>query len=142
MIREILKKYRNAAKKKKWDDFVREQSEKSVRRKPKRVGVPENMRGTLFAIRNKRLAIREAALRHVSIIVTYTKITDGTTKLYEVNPVEWKYKKLKNGYRKVLYVYDKNDNKQIKNFVLRNIGNVIITDRKFVPFPGYPVKIK
>jgi len=33
--------------------------------------------GTLFAKRNVRLAIREAALRRVTIVVLYKKVTTG-----------------------------------------------------------------
>lgn len=132
-------------KKRDWSTFLSEETEKAPRRKPARTkeSKPEKMIGTLYARRNKRVTIREAALRKVSIIVTYKKVTTGETKKYEVNPIEWKFRKLKSGRRKVLYVEDKNDKrkrKQIKNFVLRNIKNVVLTDRKFKS--RWPVKIK
>ena len=111
---------RMASKKKDWSDFVQEQEKKAPKRKPVKAGVPENMRGSLYAIRNKRLTIREGALRRVSIIITYTKITTGETKKYEVNATSWKFKRLKVGYRKVLFAYDKGERKQLKNFVLKN----------------------
>ena len=59
---------RIASKKKDWSNFIEEQEKKAPKRKPVRAGTPENLRGSLFAIRNKRLAIREGALRRVSII--------------------------------------------------------------------------
>ena len=144
MPRDVVDNLRGrlASRKRSWADFVKEQEKKAPKRKPVKVGVPENMRGTLYAIRNKRLAIREGALRKVSVIITYTKITTGETKKYEVNPTSYRYKKLKNGYRKVLFAYDKGEKKRLKNFVLRNIKNVVLTDRKFKPDARYPVEIK
>lgn len=133
---------RIASRKKDWSSFIEEQEKKAPKRKPVRTVVPEKMRGTLFAIRNKRLTIREGALRRVSIIITYKKITTGEIKKYEVNPVSYRYKKLRAGFRKVLYAYDKGEKKQLKNFVLRNIKNVALTDRKFRPDSRYPIEIK
>jgi len=94
--------------------------------------------GTLFAMRNKRLAIREAALRLSEIVITYRKTTTGETKKYVVAPYEWKYRRLRVGLRKMLYAYDMRD-KHIKSFAQRNIRNVAITDRKFRP--KWPVRI-
>ena len=125
-----------------YSDFlkhVEKVEKKAPRRKPVRTQ-PEVMVGTLFAKRNTRLSIREAALRSVSIVITYVKITTGERKKYEVNPIEIKYRKLKKGFRKVLYAEDKAEKKQIKCFVLGSIQHVAITDRKFKS--EYPVLIK
>jgi len=118
-------------------EFLAKVEEQAPKRQPRRVGVKPKT-GTLFAIRNKRITIREAALRRVQIVITYKKITTGETKRYVVAPYEWKYIRLKTGLRKVLYAYDMKD-RHIKSFVQRNVRNVALTDRKFVP--KWPVRI-
>ena len=119
--------------------FIADQELKAKKRKPKRTG--EKMRtGTLFAGRNKRLAIREAALRTVQIIIRYKKITNGETKKYIVAPYSYRYRMTRNGRRKMLFAYDMED-KRIKGFVLKGIKNVSITDRKFRPKNGWAVEI-
>ena len=117
--------------------FIREQVKMAPRRKPKRVGKPPAY-GTLYALRNKRLAIREAALRQVQVILTYTKITTGETKQYIVACYSYRYRKLRLGVKKLLFAYDMND-KHIKGFVLSNIRKVALTDRRFRPL--WPVEI-
>ena len=118
-------------------DFISEQEEKAPRRKPKRVGKTPAY-GTLYALRNTRMAIREGALRMVQIILTYRKETNGETKKYVVCPYEWKYRRLKSGIRKMLYAYDVKD-RHIKSFVGNNIKKVALTDRIFRPM--WPVLI-
>ena len=125
--------------------FFEEQQQKGAKRRPMKAGKPKA--GTLFAIRNKRLAIREAALREPprQVIITYTKTTTGETKKYLVAPYEYSYRRLRAGLRKVLYVVDMEDSQKgrrgrTKSFVVRNIRNVVITDRTFRP--RYPMKIK
>lgn len=110
--------------------FIEKQELKAVKRKPVRTKATPI--GTLYAMRNKRLVIREAALRKVQVILHYRKITTGEHKTYIVAPYEWKYRKLKIGLRKVLYAYDMKD-KHIKSFVQINITRAILTDRKFKP---------
>jgi len=119
--------------------FMDRMEKAAKRRKPSRVG--KNLKdivGTLAAKRNKRLAIREAALRGVQVVLRYTKITTGETKRYTVAPYSYRYRKLKVGRRKVFYAYDMRD-KHIKSFVLRNIQNVFLTDRRYRP--RWPVEI-
>jgi predicted DNA-binding transcriptional regulator YafY len=117
--------------------FIKEMEAVAHRRKPVRTNVQPT--GTLFAIRNKRIAIREAALRLVQIVIAYTKTTTKETRRYVVAPYEMKYRRLRAGRRKMLWAYDMND-RHIKSFVLNNVRNVSLTDRKFVP--KWPVKIK
>lgn len=119
------------------ESFIVMMEAKAPRRKPKRVG-HKPAYGTLFAIRNKRLAIREAALRKVQVIISYVKITNSEFGKWTVCPYEWKYRKLRIGRKIVLYAYDMED-KHIKSFVQTNIRNVALTDRKFVP--KWPIKI-
>lgn len=117
--------------------FISEQERKAPRRKAKRVGYKPKS-GTLFAIRNKRLSIREAALRLVQIVLTYKKTTTGETKKYVVASYSYRHRRLKVGRRKMLFAYDMKA-KHIKGFAMRNIRNVAITDRKFRP--KWPVEI-
>jgi predicted DNA-binding transcriptional regulator YafY len=111
--------------------FIAEQEGKAQRRRPRRTGEKPRV-GTLFARRNKRLAIREAALRNAQIIIRYKKTTTGETKKYIVAPYSYRYRDTKRGKRKMLFAYDMED-KRIKGFVLKEIRNVVITDRKFTP---------
>jgi hypothetical protein len=117
--------------------FIKEMEKLAPRRKPKRVGKTPAY-GTLYALRNVRMSIREGALRLVQIIITYTKITTGETKRYVVAPYSYRYRKLRIGVRKMLFAYDMAD-KHIKGFVLANIKRVALTDRKFRP--KWPVEI-
>jgi len=119
-------------------DFIKQQEAKAARRKPVRTR-PVKVRGTLYAMRNKRLAIREAALRERQIIIKYVKTTTGELKKYIVAPMSWRYRKLKVGRRKMLYAQDVKA-RHVKSFALRNIRNVAITDRKY-PVLKYPVEI-
>jgi predicted DNA-binding transcriptional regulator YafY len=117
--------------------FIADQEEKAPKRRPRRTGMRPST-GTLFASRNKRLAIREAALRNAQLVITYTKTTTNETKKYVVAPYEFKYLRLKVGRRKMLYAYDMKA-KHIKSFALRNVKKVAITDRKFRP--KWPIRI-
>ena len=118
-------------------DFIAIQEEKAPKRKPKRVGKTPAY-GTLYALRNTRMAIREAALRLVQVIITYRKETTGETKKYVVCTYSYRYRRLKSGLKKMLFAYDMQD-KHIKGFVLGNIRKVALTDRKFRP--RWPVEI-
>jgi hypothetical protein len=118
-------------------DFIATQEEKAPRRKPKRVGKTPAY-GTLYALRNTRMAIREGALRLVQIIINYTKETTGESKKYVVAPYSYRYRRLKGGLRKLLFAYDMED-KHIKGFLIGNVKKVALTDRKFTPM--WPVEI-
>lgn len=113
------------------EKFIAEQEEKAPRRLPVRTGYKPPY-GTLFASRNWRVTIREAAYREVQVVLTYHKTTTGETNRYVVAPYEWKYRRTKRGIRKVLYAYDMED-KHIKSFVHTNIRRAVLTDRKFRP---------
>jgi predicted DNA-binding transcriptional regulator YafY len=117
--------------------FIAEQEEKAPRRKPKRVGKTPAY-GTLYALRNVRMSIREAALRLAQLLLTYQKETTGETKKYIVAPYSYRYRRLKSGIRKLLFAYDFED-RHIKGFVVGNIKKAAITDRKFRPM--WPVEI-
>jgi len=118
-------------------DFIAEQAKKAPRRKPKRVGKKPPY-GTLYALRNVRLAIREACLRLVQVILTYKKETTNETKQYIVACYSYRYRRLKSGVKKLLFAWDMED-KRIKGFVVRNIRKVALTDRKYRP--KWPVEI-
>ena len=118
-------------------EFVSEMERKAPKRKPKRVGVKPAY-GTLYALRNTRLTIREACLRLVQVILTYHKTTTGETKKYVVAPYSYRYRRLRGGLKKMLFAFDMEEN-HIKGFVVRNIRKVALTDRKFRP--KWPVEI-
>lgn len=117
--------------------FISEQEAKAPKRKPKRVGKSPAY-GTLYALRNTRMAIREGALRMVQIILLYQKETTGETGKYIVCPYSYRYRRLKKGMKKLLFAYDM-DARHIKGFVIGNIKKVALTDRKFRPM--WPVEI-
>ena len=97
--------------------------------------------GTLLAKRNRNIAIIEATIRKTYVVIEYIKITTGEYEAYKVIPMEWKYRELKIGRKKVLYAQDMNDNYQIKSFVHMNIQRVMIGRKKVMPNGGFPVKI-
>lgn len=110
--------------------FIEKMEDVAGRRKP--VRTMAQPKGTLFAIKNKRITIREGAMRNVQIIITYVKETTSETKKYVVAPYSYRYRRLKMGRKKMLFAWDMEDN-HIKGFVLNNIRNVALTDRKFTP---------
>jgi len=125
----------------KFGDFktFAEKIEKSAPKR-KNVRAKAKMIGTLFAKRNIRIAIREAALRSVSVVILYKKVTNSEVKRYEAIPLSYRYRKTKAGLRKVLFLQDVREKKQVKYFVMRNILKVAITDRKVKP--DWNVEIK
>ena len=118
------------------EEFIRKEEERAPRRRPARTREP--ITGTLRAIRNKRVAIREAALRLTQIVMTYRKTTTNETKKYIVAPYSYRYRRTRAGIRKMFFAYDMKD-RHIKGFVVRNIRNIVLTDRKFRP--KWPVEI-
>lgn len=120
-----------------FEKFAEKVETKAKKRKPIKTKV--QVTGTLFAQRNKRIAIREAALRGVSLVVLYKKVTTGEVKRYEVIPISWRYRKTKAGMRKVIFLQDVRDKKQLKYFVLKNIIRAVPTDRKVKS--DWPVEI-
>ena len=120
-----------------FEKFAEKVEQKAKKRKP--VKTKAKVTGTMFAQRNKRVAIREAALRGVSLVVLYKKVTTGEIKKYEVIPISWRYRKTKLGIRKVIFLQDVRDSKQLKYFVVKNIIRAVLTDRKIKP--SWPVEI-
>jgi len=108
-----------------------QEEERAPRRRPARAKVKPRS-GTLFAIKNRRLAIREGALRKVQLIITFKKTTTGEVKKYVIAPYSYRYRMLRVGRRKQLMGYDMSA-KHIKGFAIRNIRNVVLTNRKFKP---------
>ena len=80
-------------------EFILKMEKMAPHRKPKRVGYKPAY-GTLYALRNTRMSIREGALRKVQIIISYIKI-NGERKKYIVCPYSYRYRKLKQGVRKL-----------------------------------------
>lgn len=117
--------------------FAENVEKQAPKRKP--IKTKTKMTGTLFAKRNQRVAIREACLRKVSVIILYKKVTNNDIKRYEVIPLSYRYRKTKAGLRKVLFLQDVREKKQVKYFVLRNIIKIALTDRKVKS--DWPVEI-
>ena len=154
----ILSNYENR-KKTEFSNYIKRvegmaQKRKAIHTTPQTVG-------TLFAKRNKRIALLETSKRGVDAIITYVKIGDSGTgknlvdkadnqiatytssdlKKYRIVPLEWKMRKLKMGYRKVLWAQDILDNYRTKSFVLTNIQKVAIGSRMVKPKFGFLNKI-
>lgn len=98
--------------------------------------------GTLLAKRNRNISIIEAVARGTYIVIEYVKITDNSFDRYKIIPLEWSFRDLKIGRRKVLYAQDMNDQFRTKSFVHVNIQRVLIGKKKQVPFGGFRQKIK
>lgn len=121
-------------KKSKFGDFqvfAAKVEKMATKRKP--VKTKAKIVGTLFAKRNSRVAIRQSALRGVSVVILYKKVTTGEVKRYEVICLSYRYRRTKLGLRKVLFLQDVRDGKRVKYFVMRNIVKVALTNRKVHP---------
>ena len=113
---------------------------KKIKRKDMKHNSSSYKTGTLMAKRNRSVAIIEASRRRTYVVLTYIKITDDIKESYKVIAMEWKYRKLKSGFKKVLYAQDMNEEYRVKSFVHINIQNVLIGRQKVTPV-GFPVKI-
>ena len=111
--------------------------DRKLNRKPFKV--KRDILGTLSAKRNSRIAIREAALRGVTMIILYRREQNGQVKRYEVVPLSYRFRRLKRGLRKVLFCQDINEKGQVKFFLMRNIFKVALTKKKSKP--KWPVEI-
>jgi hypothetical protein len=120
------------------DAWISGQEKKAPRRKNTVTTKPS--RGTIAAIRNKNIALREAVRRKTprQVIITYTKTTTKETKKYICAPYSFRMRRLRVGWRKMLYLWDMEE-KRTKSFAMRNIRKVAITDRVFVP--KWPIEI-
>ena len=130
-----------ALKKSKFGDFqafAEKVQRMATKRKP--VKTKAKITGTMFAKRNSRVAIRQSALRGVSVVILYKKVTTGQVKRYEAICLSYRYRRTKRGLRKVLFLQDVRDGKHVKYFVMRNIIKVALTDRKVQP--DWPIEIK
>ena len=97
--------------------------------------------GTLLAKRNRNIAIIEATARETYVVIEYVKITTNEFTSYKIIPMDWKFRELKMGRKKVLYAQDMNDRFQIKSFVHTNIQRVMIGRKKVHPVNGFKQKI-
>lgn len=119
--------------------FLAQVDRLAATRKPVRTRA--DIKGTLAAKRNFRIAIREAALRGVTCVILYRKTTANEVKRYEVIPTEYAYKRMKGGLlRKILWVQDVRDDKRTKSLYLRNILKAVLTDRRLKS--KWPIKIR
>lgn len=138
---QIIQVAPQTPKKSKFGDFeafAAKVQQQAPKRKP--VRTKAKITGTMFAKRNSRVAIRQSALRGVSVVILYKKVTTGQVKRYEAICLSYRYRRTKRGLRKVLFLQDVRDEKQVKYFVMRNIIKVALTDRKVQP--DWPIEIK
>ena len=119
-------------------EFVRKVEQENKKKKPTKTQV--DIRGSLYSKRNYRIAIREAALRGVTCILLYKKITTKRLKRFEVIPLSYRTRKLKEGVRKMLFLEDVRVKFQIKHFAMRYIQRAALTERKITPH--WPVEIR
>ena len=111
-----------------------------IKRKDMKVNVFTYKTGTLLAKRNRSIAIMEAVARNTYVVIEYVKITTNELKTYKIIPLEWKFRELKVGRRKVLYAQDMNEQFRTKSFVHVNIQRVMIGRKKELSVK-YPQKI-
>ena len=111
-----------------------------IKRKDMKVNVSTYRTGTLLAKRNRSIAIMEAVARNTYVVIEYVKITTNELNTYKIIPLEWSFRELKVGRRKVLWAQDMNDRYQTKSFVHINIQRVMIGRKKEFPVQ-YPQKI-
>ena len=140
-VPQITQSVSKAPKKSKFGDFqafAAKVEKMATKRKP--VKTKAKIIGTMFAKRNSRVAIRQSALRGVSVVILYKKVTTGQVKRYEAICLSYRYRRTKRGLRKVLFLQDVRDGKHVKYFVMRNIIKVALTDRKVQP--DWPIEIK
>jgi len=120
-------------------EFVLKQQQKVRKPLVKKKIVNDFSKNPLFSSRSKRLAIRNAAMNKLQIVVVYRKTTTNVTKKYTVCPYSYRYKRLKVGTRKMLFAYDIVD-KHIKQYALTNIKSVTMTTKNFSP--KWPIEIR
>ena len=73
----------------------------------------------------------QATKEDKAITFNYTSIINNQTKQYTVMPLEIKNRILKNGNNLVLYGEDVNDGNRTKSFVINNIDNIEINNKRF-----------
>ena len=73
----------------------------------------------------------QATKEDKAITFNYTSIINNQTKQYTVMPLEIKNRILKNGNNLVLYGEDVNDGNRTKSFVINNIDNIKINNKRF-----------
>ena len=102
-----------------------------TKRRPKRK--PAEREKRVLQSRDKRMRILDSANRHRRIVIKYRKITTGEVKKYEVEPYSYRYRMLRSGMKKLLFAHDVVNDHHIKGFVMRNILDVRVTDKRFRP---------
>jgi len=114
--------------------FFGEQEQKTRDIRPRKSLFPKE--GSLFASRNRNLAIREANRRKRKILIVYRNLK-GEQKSYELEAYSFRFEKTSQGFRKMLYAWDENENNtrkpSVKKFFWTKIRNIAISDDTFEP---------
>lgn len=76
--------------------------------------------------------LRWAGKRKLKIRMKYMRIQDGRVKTYTVEPYSFRYRKTRDGVRKMFFAYHVL-HRRIHGFVLRNILEISVLDKSFKP---------
>ena len=85
-----------------------------------------------------RVTLRDAALKHRVVRITYKKTTTGEVNVYQIEPYSFRYLRMNVGVRKSLFGFDVKE-KRIKSFAMRNITKIEMTGSSFPP--RWPIEI-
>ena len=88
--------------------------------------------GRRFGKREALIAIRWAAKRRYKVRIKYTRIQDGMTKTYVIEPYSFRYRRTRDGVRKMLFAYH-GVHRRIHGFVTRNILSAKVLKETFQP---------
>ena len=94
--------------------------------------------------RGREISLREAAVRHRRVLITYTK-KDGASGIYLVEPYSIRHKRGRVGWIKTLYGWGRNvqdaaSGEKLRQFTFSSIQQVIVTNEVFSP--RWPVEFK
>lgn len=109
--------------------------------KPTKVNPPK--RGNLFWLRNKNIALMEAARRRVCVRFAYRRAQDNKVRSYLCEPYAFRYKRGRLGFRKFFYGYHRTTRKKatrgIHMFYWFRVFNIVVSK---VPFrKRWPVEV-
>jgi len=88
--------------------------------------------GQKFGKRQAMIIVRFAAERRFRVRIRYTRIQDGVTKMYVLEPYSFRYRRTREGLRKMLFAYHPLHGR-IHNFAVRYISQAEVMERPFRP---------
>lgn len=93
---------------------------------------PSNVVGRDFGKRNVVAVVRWAASRNFKVQIRYMRLQDGIVKNYRVEPYSFRYRKTRDGVRKMLFAHH-GVHRRIHGFVLSNILSIKVLNEKYRP---------